>query len=167
VSVAPQQLAELIDQHAAALVLLARTRCDCADDVVQEALIALATEEPPPDEPRAWLFSVVRRRAISAARAAARRRKYEASAAKAATAWFQSSIDSQLDAQMVTDRLANLGAAEREVVVLRLWSDLTFREIALVTELSSSTAQRTYEAAIEQLRKSLEKPCSTTKPLTR
>ena len=160
VPVTPEQLARLIDQHAAVLVLLARTRCEQAEDVVQEAFIALATEEPVPDEPGAWLFSVVRRRALSAARTAARRRKHEAHAASSHAAWFAPTSDERLDALAVTKKLADLDAASREVVVLRLWGGLTFREIAAVTETSSSTAQRTYESALEQLRKSFE-PCRT------
>lgn len=159
--VTPSQLAELVDQHAAVLAMLARTRCDSPDDVVQEAFIALAAAEPPPAEPRAWLFSAVRRRAISAARSAARRRKHESQAAQPSTTWFTTSVDNRLDAQAVTSKLIELPAAEREIVVLRLWSGLTFREIADVVESSSSSVQRTYEAALQKLRQSLSKPCPT------
>jgi RNA polymerase sigma-70 factor (ECF subfamily) len=148
-------LAELLDQHAAALALLARTRCDSPDDVVQEAFIALASAEPPPDQPRAWLFSAVRRRAISASRAATRRRKHEAHAASAT--WFVAGNDDQLDAREVTMKLAELDESQREIVVLRLWGGLTFREIATVTETSNSSAQRIYEQAIERLRKLLDR----------
>ncbi len=153
--VTPEQLAKWIDQHAAALALLARTRCNTPDDVVQEAFIALATCEVPPHEPRAWLFGVVRRLAISAARKTARRRKHETQAAGGSANWFVASSDDQLDAQTVASKLAELDERERETVVLRLWGGLTFREIAAVTETSSSTAQRTYEQALEQLRKSV------------
>jgi RNA polymerase sigma-70 factor (ECF subfamily) len=161
VPVTPEQLAQLIDRHAAALVLLARTRCNCAEDVVQEALIALAAAEPPPDEPAAWLFVAVRRRAVSAARAAARRRKHEANAVIERQAWFTSTSNDRLDAEAVARQMANLDETEREIVVLRLWGGLTFRQIAAVTELSTSTAQRHYEAALEQLRTSLKHPCPT------
>jgi RNA polymerase sigma-70 factor (ECF subfamily) len=161
VPVTPEQLAQLIDRHAAALVLLARSRCDCAEDVVQEALIALAAAEPPPAEPAAWLFAVVRRRAVSAARRAARRRKHEANAVSQRQTWFIPTSDDRLDADTVAQQLANLDETQREIVVLRLWGGLTFRQIAAVTELSSSTAQRQYESGIEQLRTSLERPCPT------
>jgi RNA polymerase sigma-70 factor (ECF subfamily) len=164
--VTPEQLAALVDQHAAALVLLARTRCDCAEDVVQEALIALAAAEPPPDEPRAWLFQVVRRRAVSAARSAARRRKHEAQAATSAP-WFNGSSEDRLDAQTVTAKLLELDETARETVVLKLWGGLTFREISGVLETSSSTAQRNYETAIQQLRKKLSEPCPTTPTFAR
>ncbi len=135
-------------------------------DVVQEAFIALAAAEPPPDEPRAWLFGVVRRRAISAARAAARRRRHEAQAAADHGAWFTSRSEDQLDALAAARKLALLDESQRETVVLRLWGGLTFREIGAVTQTSSSTAQRTYEQAIEQLRRSLQ-PCPSTKTSAR
>jgi len=49
---------------------------DLAEDVVQEALIALWQAEPP-NNPRAWLTGVVARRGLHHLRTEARRRKHE------------------------------------------------------------------------------------------
>lgn len=49
---------------------------DLAEDVVQEALIALWQAEPP-DNPRAWLTGVVVRRGLHHLRTLARRRRHE------------------------------------------------------------------------------------------
>ena len=43
-----QRLIQLIDTHAAALVLYARQWCDAPDDVVQEAYIKLAGQRVEP-----------------------------------------------------------------------------------------------------------------------
>src|SRR5439155_1659947 len=69
----PEQLAELVDRHAAALVLYARQWCSSPDDVVQTAFLKLARQSVPPDNLVPWLYRVVRNGAIDAARARTRR----------------------------------------------------------------------------------------------
>ena len=59
-------LAQLLDQHAAALELYARQWCDSPEDVVQEAFLKLAGQRDLPANPAAWLFRVVRNGAIDA-----------------------------------------------------------------------------------------------------
>jgi DNA-directed RNA polymerase specialized sigma24 family protein len=52
-----------------------------------------------------------------------------------------------------------LPTTEREFVVLRIWSALTWQEIADLTKTSSSSAQRHYVAALTKLRQHLEPSC--------
>src|SRR5436190_7938629 len=94
----PEVLARLIDRHAAALVLYARQWCAAAEDVVQEALVKLAGQRPPPRNVAGWLYRVVRNGAISAARAESRRRRHEAQAARG-RCWFEAGADSAADAE--------------------------------------------------------------------
>jgi RNA polymerase sigma-70 factor (ECF subfamily) len=49
----------------------------------------------------------------------------------------------------------------REVVVLRIWGDLTFAEIAEIMQLGVSTVHDRYQSALGQLRSALEQPCPT------
>src|SRR5436190_4097370 len=84
----PDTLAELVDRHAAALVLYARQWCLTPDDVVQTAFLKLARQRIAPDNPTAWLYRVVRNGSIDAARSARRRQKYETLAAEMSPAWF-------------------------------------------------------------------------------
>ena len=72
-----RELAELIDRHSPALVLFARQRCDCPEDVVQEAFCALAAQGVWPDDPAAWLFRTVRNRSLDAGKADRRRKRRE------------------------------------------------------------------------------------------
>ena len=65
----PDLLGRLIDRHAPALELYARQWCDTAEDVVQEAFVKLAGQNPAPDHPAAWLFRAVRNGALNAATA--------------------------------------------------------------------------------------------------
>src|SRR4051812_23565180 len=84
----PEQLAELVDRYAAALVLYARQWCGCPEDVVQTAFLKLVRLRARPDNLVPWLYRVVRNGAIDASRAARRRQKYEAAAADRADPWF-------------------------------------------------------------------------------
>lgn len=158
----PELLAWVLEQHAAALELFARQWCergdDCAEDIVQEALIELARQPTTPDEPLCWLYRVVRNRAISAARSS-RRRRHRETAASLAGHWFAASPGGALDAREAAEALSALPREQREVVVARLWGGLTFAEIGRLTGTSDSTAHRRYEAALDQLRKRLNVPC--------
>ena len=60
-------------------------------------------------------------------------------------------------------RLERLEPDFREIVVMRIWGELGFAEIADVMDLSVSTAHTKYVSAIKQLRLILEKPCPNTK----
>jgi RNA polymerase sigma-70 factor (ECF subfamily) len=153
--VSPALLGDLLDRHAAALVLYARQFCSSPEDVVQEAFIALARQNVAPDQPGAWLYRVVRNGALSAARAEQRRKKHEAHAAERARAWFLSAEAARLDADTAADALAELPLEEREVIVAHLWGGLTFQQIAEITAQSASTAHRHYEAGLRALRTKL------------
>src|SRR5215207_8009242 len=84
----PDQLADLVDRYASALVLYARQWCACPEDVVQTAFLKLVRVRTPPDNLVPWLYRVVRNGAIDASRAARRRHKYESAAAGSGPAWF-------------------------------------------------------------------------------
>jgi RNA polymerase sigma-70 factor (ECF subfamily) len=158
----PEQLGRLIDLHAAALVLYARQWCAAPEDVVQEALVKLVAQRPPPHDPLAWLYRVVRNAALTAARSERRRRHHEAAAAERAPAWFTPDPVGSLDATPVTEALHTLPLDEREAIVAHLWGGLTFEQIATVAGCSSSTAHRRYLAGLSALRERLKVPCQRT-----
>ena len=158
--VGPDLLAWLLDRHAAALELYARQRCDCAEDVVQEALIELARQPQEPRDAVAWLYRVVRNKAIDASRSQRRRREREA-AVSSENEWFVSSADDQIDARTAAAALSELPVEQREVVVARLWGGLTFEQIAALVGASDSAAQRRYQTALTELRRRLGVSCPT------
>jgi RNA polymerase sigma-70 factor (ECF subfamily) len=149
------QFGRLVDEHAAALMLYARQFCAAPEDVVQEALLKLFVQEPPPVPVAPWLYRVVRNAAIAAARSEQRRRHHEARAARAAPAWFQPAAESALDVAEVTAALQTLPADQREAIALHLWGGLTFAEIAQIVGGSSSSAHRSYAAGLRRLRERL------------
>ena len=159
------RLAELFAAHAGPLGLYARQFGDDADDLEQEAFVRLMDGQGEPPNVRAWLATTVRHAVIDRRRAIFRRRRREAS--RAAAAWFEpapaSLIDGVLDGRDVTMLLTALPPRQREVVVLRLWNDLTFAEIAAVVGVSDSTAHGDFRAAIATLKQNLEARCKTTR----
>jgi RNA polymerase sigma factor (sigma-70 family) len=153
----PRVLANLIADHAAALVLFARQLCDCPEDVVQDGFCKLATSAAP-DDPVAWLYRVVRNAAIDAGRSTRQRAKREQVAARSVL-WFAESAVDGLDAETAVAALEALAPEMREVIVARLWGGLTLDQIAIAAGCSVSTAHRRYEAGIAALRERLGVAC--------
>jgi RNA polymerase sigma-70 factor (ECF subfamily) len=154
----PRQLAELIESHAAALVLYARQWCDSPEDAVQDAFCKLVGQRTPPDDPAAWLYRVVRNAAIDAGRSARRRARREQSAARPVR-WFAEREIDGLDAETAVATLEALPPDLREVIVARVWGGLTLDQIAAAVGCSVSSAHRRFEAGIQALRERLGVTC--------
>ena len=158
----PELLGDLVDRHAAALVLYARQWCACPEDVVQTAFLKLVRLGTPPDNLLPWLYRVVRNGAIDASRAARRRHKYESAAADRAPRWFALPDDpTGLDAHAAGAALRQLPAETREIIVAHLWGGLTFEQIAQATGSSAATCYRRYAAGLARLRQLLGAECPT------
>jgi RNA polymerase sigma factor (sigma-70 family) len=156
-----ERLTTVVAERAAGLVLYARQWLDAAaaEDVVQEALVALLAQRQPPDNPVAWMYRAVRNAAIDAARSSARRRRREQTVAESRGRWLEAGTESLLDAQAAEQALRQLEPDYRQVVVLRIWGELGFAEIAEIMQLSVSTVHGRYMSALSKLRIALEKPC--------
>jgi len=163
-TIGPDVLGRLFDAHAAALVLYARQWRDAAEaeDLVQDAFVALARQGELPEEPVVWLHRVVRNAAVSAHRGQRRRRAREGLVSRSeAAAWF-AAVDDRLDAHEAASLLAALDAESREVVVARIWGGLTFEQIAAIQGCSTAAAHRRYKAGLARLQERLERPCPST-----
>ena len=163
----PAKLSAWFDAHAARLVLyarqLSRTR---AQDVVQEAFVALMQETREPANVKAWLYRAVRNAAISALRAEqARIRRHQALAGVGPT-WFDGRPDDLIDAAAAQACLETLPPARREVIVLRIWSDMSFPEIGGLTGLPVSTVFDHYRHGLAAIREKMESSCHTNRKTT-
>lgn len=151
-------IAELVDRHAARLELYASQWTAAAADCVQDALVELARQPEAPEHVVAWMYRVVRNRALNSARGERRRQFHEGIAARLAE--DRSGVELTAENRLsLPEALAALPAADRELVVLRVWSDLTWQQIAELVGTSSSTAKRHYTAALEKLKQRLEPSC--------
>jgi|SRR4051812_48773919 RNA polymerase sigma factor (sigma-70 family) len=159
-----EQLGRLLDEHGPALALYAAQWTDSPDDCVQEALVELAKQRPLPDHMLAWLYRVVKHRALNAARGDRRRRERESRAiAERFSETEKPVVFNSDEATAATDALVQLELSERELVVMRIWGNLTYEEIGEALNFSTATAYRQYERALTKLRNILESPCTTNK----
>jgi RNA polymerase sigma-70 factor (ECF subfamily) len=151
------QLAELIDSQTASLRLWIRSRSSACEDVVQEAFCRLATQDPPPDNPVAWLYQVCRNLAEKERRAGERRRQREQHLARDEAA--SSDLADPLELAEALTAVERLDDDLREVLVARIWGGLALEEVAGLCGISAATACRRYHAALTALRQQLESNC--------
>lgn len=154
---------QLLDQHSAPLVLYARQWTTDAEDCVQEAFIRLATCRREPDDPVCWLYRVTRNQAINSLRSQSRRKSRERAVAQSELV-LQTIHSTELTPASVEESLQSLPAADREVVVARIWGKLSFQQIGNLIGASSSTAHRRYESALRRIKEHLTNSTSTRKP---
>lgn len=153
--ISAQEVAQLVEARHAALVLYARSwNSDAAEDLVQNAFLKLVDQKTKPENPVAWLFRTVRNEAISRYRKQQRRKKYENDAARQREDWFLPQ-EHPMFSQEAAEKLRELSDERREIVLLRIWSGLTFDEIAELTGTPKTGVYRLYTAALEELRRKL------------
>jgi RNA polymerase sigma-70 factor (ECF subfamily) len=144
-------------EHGARLRLVARqwTRCEAdADDVVQEAFVRFWKHQRHlPGNPNALVITSIRRAALDLLRRSDRRTVRERAVAADADVveWFEPEADPRL--QALANSLPSLSAEQREVVVLKIWGDLTFDQIGEQLEIPPNTAASRWRYAMDALRK--------------
>jgi RNA polymerase sigma factor (sigma-70 family) len=154
------EVAETIATRSPALALYARQWVGgraAAEDVVQTMLISLLSLRSPPDDAIAWAYRAVRNGAIDAAKSEARRQRRERAVAADRTEWFTSSPGSMIDATAAEEAVRQLPPDLAEAVVLRVWGQLGFVELAGVAGCSVSTAHARFAAGLKQLRQIMER----------
>ncbi len=162
----PGQLARSFDAHAATLILFARQWLEraAAEDVVQDVFVSLmAQHRLPPDNFKAWLFKAVRNAAISHARSASRRINRETRRVAQQREWFESWPEDLIDASAAQLALESLAPEQREVIVMRIWAQMTLAEIAQVTGEAMSTLFSRYRAGLCEIKRIMESSCQLKK----
>lgn len=157
----PANLGKWFDACGATLVLYARQWLEQgrAEEVVQDAFVRMMSLRKAPDSPKAWLFTAVRNGAISQLRAHERQRRHTQRLAIERPDWFCARPDDRIDAAAAQEALAGLPAEQREVIVLRIWADLTLQEISEITGSPVSTLFSRYRTGLGELRKRMGTPC--------
>jgi len=148
-----------IDQHGAALVLFARqwvpTRCD-AEDVVQEAFVQFWRSRDRVSEPVAYLFATVKHCALDWQRRRGRQSRRDATAARPEhEPLFAGQLEHVERRAMIDAALGELPDSQREVIVMKIWGDLSFPQIAEALKISANTAASRYRYALAKLREQL------------
>jgi RNA polymerase sigma-70 factor (ECF subfamily) len=123
-----------------------------AEDVLQEAFIALLNLPEPPKAAESYVFRTVRNRALNFKRSLWRRLAREVESMR----WFERDPDETPAERAAMRSLQNLPQEQREVIVLKIWSRYTFEEIAGLLELSPNTVAGRYRYGLEKLRTALK-----------
>lgn len=142
----PQAFTDLVKRYQDPLLRHARGLLGAGrpfEDVVQEVFLKLARErlvlrpETPGGEPptlAAWLHKVTRNACMDIIRSETRRRHREREvAAHEATSGGLSAIEATETRAVVEQAIAKLPVDQREVLVLRLLAERSYREIAEIT----------------------------------
>ena len=166
-AISQKQLAQWYEAHGTDLMLYARqwNADQHAEDIVQDAFIRLLKQRRCPDNVRAWLFRVVRNSSISRARRLRRRRQAGQELANRQSLWFESRSDDLIDAKLVQDMLTVLPPNLREIVLLRIWGQMSLKEISQIVKKSIPWVHHDYREALEMIRRKLERSSCNTKKI--
>ena len=143
--------------HGPSLLLFARTKTRReidAEDLVQEAIVEAAKRNDGniPDLP--LVYATIRRRAIDLARSMDRRSAREKDVwAEEDPCWFDNTIEQKESALLVDQAMKKMPEKYREVVVLKIWSELTFAQIADTLGIPLNTAASRYRYGLEILKR--------------
>ena len=142
-----------------ALVLFARrwtnSRAD-AEDVVQEAFVRFWRRQHSLEN-RGLLYATVRSAALDRLRSEQRRARREAAVSLDGADHCEPAFASEDEGQqLLAAAIERLPNEQREVVILKIWNELTFAEIAGILEISQNTAASRYRYALGALKKILQ-----------
>ena len=132
-----------------------------AEDIVQEAFTRFwKSDRRAQGNPASLLFGCVRWAALDLIRRDSRRRKREAlSSAYDRTGMdchlFERTVEKSELAAGVPRSLESLSDVQRQVVVLKIWGELTFDQIGEALGISANTASSRYRYALGALRRTL------------
>jgi RNA polymerase sigma-70 factor, ECF subfamily len=154
-----EQWKTVFSELAPGLVLFARqwvrSAAD-AEDIVQDAFVKFWRRNHKIDN-RALLYATVRSTALDLIRRDSRRarREMEASADVDLATEPEFYVDDESQRALIC-ALGRLPCEQREVLVMKIWNELTFAEIAQALEISQNTAASRYRYALAALRKDLQ-----------
>jgi RNA polymerase sigma-70 factor (ECF subfamily) len=127
-----------------------------AEDIVQEAFVKFWRRNHQINN-RALLYATVRSIALDFIRRDKRRARREATVVCEADPTVDPQFEREDQAQSaLAAEVSCLPHDQREVLVLKIWSELTFSEIADALGISQNTAASRYRYALANLKKSLQ-----------
>src|SRR5213595_1671954 len=127
-----------------------------AEDIVQEAFVKFWRRNHKIDN-RALLYTAVRSIALDFIRRDSRRARREASAISETDEFIEPQFEFEDDTQRaLAEAIDFLPCEQREVLVMKIWNESTFAEIADALGISQNTAASRYRYALAALRNMLQ-----------
>lgn len=110
---------------------------------------------------KAYLFACVRNAVLNETKRQQRNTDLDPE-----SAWFDPPLRDYAAELNLRQALSSLPEDQREVIVLHMWGELTFAQIAALLDISSNTVASRYRYALTKLRYSMcpkEEPCGKSK----
>lgn len=154
------EIESLYRQHGAALLLFAaaitgeHSRAQDALHHVFLKLIADGNLRYVLDK-KAYLFACVRNAVLNEAKVRNRDTALDPDSARFAAAWFTPPDRDYAAERNLRRALSVLPDDQREVIVLHIWGELTFSQIASLLDISPNTAASRHRYALAKLRESM------------
>ena len=117
---------------------------DLAEDVIQEVFLSVMSAGTEPRHLRAYLFSAARRTLA--------RLRHRMLPVTELPEIFVEQEERGGDPEAIHAALARLPVEQREVVVLHVWHEMSFRQIGAVLEISPDTAASRWRYGIDKLK---------------
>lgn len=150
------ELEQLVSQYGPAWRMYATRMSRSPDDLVQEALLRLIRQTPPPADPAAWVFRVLRNLHIDSTRSAQKRQTQIEQVARLKDAFEAEPCESLVRREALEAALEQLEHDELLVVIGRVWGKLTLEQLGEILDCSTATAMRRQRAALDRLASLLE-----------
>lgn len=143
----------------ASAILGGRSRAEDALHQVFYKLLKGKMEVPEPAKP--YLFRAVRNAALSMTRQSGREVALDDEAAEraegtASEGWFEAPAELSYWSSKLEMAIRELPPEQSEVLVMRIWGEMQFDEIASVLDISINTAASRYRYALARLRQQMQ-----------
>ena len=122
-----------------------------AEDVLQETFVALMQKDPPPTQPEHYCVRSYRNRVLNFRRSLWRRLTRELES----KSWFERSEESPLELAAMRS-LEKLPREQREVIVLKIWHEYTFEEIAELLGTPANTVAGRFRYGLQKMREAMK-----------
>ena len=155
---------QIFDEYADSLVLYARqwtTNHADAEEAVQDGFVRFWKARLHDGKPRcevvALLYTTVKRAAQDLRRSSSRRLNRETKAYEESdlNRMFETEKTDNFKLKLLESALNDIEPEQREVVVMKIWGNLTFKVIADSLDVSENTVASRYRYALEKLKKKI------------
>ena len=145
----------LYERKAAGLILYGRALGlghGESEDILQEVFVSLLQLERQPDDPEHYCLRAFRNRALNYRRGLWRRLTRELESVR----WFERGCGETQAEREAMRCLAQLPPQQREVIVLKIWNDMTFEAIGRAFDLSPNTVAGRYRYGLNKMKAALK-----------
>ena len=148
------EIQNLYRQHGPALLAYGASLLGdraAAEDVLHQVFLEMLGKISMPDEPRPYLFRAVRNRALNSRRGTERLTTLDHHE------WLVKTEATMQAAITIEKAMRDLPTEQREVVVMKVWGEMTLEEMAKVLEIPVNTVASRYRYALGKLREFLQR----------